>query len=99
MSSFREVTAADQRLIVLQALEEDPGYSHNEAVLRSVLGNFGHQISRDGLRTELAWLQEQGLITIADAGGIQVARLTARGQDVATGAARVPGVARPRLEG
>ncbi|KGE77660.1 hypothetical protein [Halomonas salina] len=97
--SFRDVTAADQRLIVLQTLEEDPGYSHNEGVLRSVLGTFGHQVSRDALRTELAWLAEQGLITVSDAGSVQVAKLTARGQDVATGAARVPGVARPRLEG
>lgn len=97
--SFRDFTSADQRLIVLQTLEEDPGYSHNEGVLRSVLGSFGHQLSRDGLRTELAWLQEQGLIQLSDAGGVQVARLTARGQDVATGAARAPGVARPRLEG
>lgn len=99
MSSFREVAAADQRLIVLQALEEDPGYSHNEGVLRSVLGTFGHQLSRDALRTELAWLDEQGLITVSDAGGVQVASLTSRGQDVALGRARVPGVARPRLEG
>ncbi|MCE8027529.1 ArsR family transcriptional regulator [Halomonas daqingensis] len=97
--NYRDVLVADQRLIVLQALEEDPAYSHNEAVLRSVLGTFGHHLSRDALRTELAWLQEQGLITVSDAGGIQVAKLTARGEDVAKGSARVPGVARPRLEG
>ncbi|MCJ8285117.1 ArsR family transcriptional regulator [Halomonas sp.] len=97
--SYRQFAAADQRMVVLQALEEDPGYSHNEGVLRSVLGTFGHQVSRDSLRTELAWLAEQGLITLSDAGGVQVARLTARGQDVAQGHARVPGVARPRLEG
>lgn len=97
--SYREVMAADQRLIVLQALEEDPGYSHNEGVLRSVLATMGHQVSRDALRTELAWLQEQGLIMVSDAGGVQVAKLTSRGQDVALGSARVPGVARPRLEG
>lgn len=97
--SFRDVTDADQRLVMLQALEEDPGYSHNEGVLRSVLSAFGHQLSHDALRTQLAWLVEQGLITINDTSGVQVARLTARGQDVAVGASRVPGVARPRLEG
>lgn len=96
--SYRQFAAADQRMVVLQALEEDPGYSHNEGVLRSVLGTFGHQVSRDGLRTELAWLAEQGLITLSDAGGVQVAKLTSRGEDVAQGHARVPGVARPRLE-
>tara|TARA_B100000700_G_scaffold243999_1_gene272054 strand:- start:2473 stop:2769 length:297 start_codon:yes stop_codon:yes gene_type:complete len=96
--SYRKFAAADQRMVVLQALEEDPGYSHNEGVLRSVLCTFGHQVSRDGLRTELAWLAEQGLITLSDAGGVQVAKLTSRGEDVAQGHARVPGVARPRLE-
>lgn len=97
--NYREYTAADQRLVIIQALEEDPGYSHNEAVLRGVLGSVGHSLSRDALRTELAWLQEQGLVTITQAGDIQVVRLTARGEDVALGRARVPGVARPRLEG
>ena len=96
---YRQYTAADQRLVILQALEQDPGYSHNEAVLRSVLESVGHTVSRDALRTELAWLQEQGLVTITQAGDIQVVRLTARGEDVALGRARVPAVARPRLEG
>jgi Fe2+ or Zn2+ uptake regulation protein len=95
--SFSEVVAEDQRLLLLQALEEDPDYSHNEHVLRSLLGAMGHNVSRDSVRTQLAWLAEQGLVTLNDAAGTRIAKLTARGEDVALGHARAPGVARPRL--
>lgn len=95
--SFADVLAADQRLLILQALEEDPDYSHNEHVLRAVLEAVGHGISRDKMRTELDWLTEQGLVTTEAVGETRIAKLTARGQDVAVGRARVHGVARPRL--
>lgn len=93
--SYQEIVAADIRLSILAALEQDPAYSHNEYVLGSVLGAVGHAIGRDRLRTELAWLAEQGLITLEAGSDIQVAKLTARGEDVALGRARVPGVKRP----
>lgn len=95
--SYADVVASDQRLVILQALEQDADYSHNEHVLRSVCASVGHNVSRDRLRTELNWLAEQGLISVEETAGTQVARLTARGEDVAQGRARVPGVARPRL--
>ena len=90
-----EIIAADRRLAILQALEEDPDYSHNEMVLRAALGTLGHNLSHDLLRSELAWLAEQGLITITTVADVQVARLTARGEDVGLGHAHVPGVRRP----
>lgn len=95
--SYTDTVAADQRLVILQALEQDPDYRHNEHILRSMLGAVGHGISRDALATQLAWLDEQGLVGLEEVAGMRVARLTARGEDVACGRARVPGVARPRL--
>lgn len=92
---YSQMISADRRLVVLQALAEDPGYSHNESVLQSILEMFGHQVSRDQLRTMLAWLAEQGLVTTCDVGNIIVAELTSRGADVAAGRATVPGVRRP----
>lgn len=97
--SFADVVTADQRLVILQSLELDPGYAHNEAVLQSMLGALGHAVSRDRLRTELAWLAEQDLVSVEHVSGIQVARLTARGADVALGRSHVPGIARPRPGG
>ncbi|HHH12945.1 MAG TPA: hypothetical protein ENJ98_01795 [Thiolapillus brandeum] len=96
--SYRDIVAADLRLVILQALEEDPDYSHNDAVLQRMLDAVGHSVSTDRLRTELAWLAEQGLILINEIEDLVVSKLTARGEDVALGRTRVPGVARPRPE-
>ncbi|MDD4457865.1 MAG: ArsR family transcriptional regulator [Syntrophotalea acetylenica] len=97
--SYAELIAADIRLVILRALAEDDGYSHNESVLQSVLEVFGHDCSRDRIRTDLNWLAEQGLITVRDAAGYLVATLTGRGGDVAAGRVTVPGVKRPRPRG
>lgn len=96
--NYADVVSEDQRLVILQALEEDPAYSHNEHVLGRMLEAVGHRVSRDRLRTELAWLEEQGLLRVQDVSNTKVAKITGRGSDVARGATRVPGVARPRLD-
>ncbi len=98
MNDFSDLLTTDRRLVLLRALEEDAGYSHNESVLQSVLEAFGHNISRDLVRTELTWLAEQGLVTLKAVAGVFVATLTARGADVALGRVVVPGVKRPRPE-
>ena len=94
--SYRDLIAADLRLVILQALEQDPDYSHNDAVLQRLLAAVGHAVSHDRLRTELDWLAEQGLITVEEIEGLLVSKLTTRGEDVALGRTRVSGVARPR---
>jgi len=96
MSRFNEFVTPDRRLVILKALNEDAGYSHNSSVLQTILAQFGHRVSRDVVHTDLAWLEEQGLITTEDVASVRVATLTDRGADVATGAATVPGVKRPR---
>lgn len=95
---FPELITTDMRLVILRALAEDAGYSHNEAIIAEILGMFGHKVSRDRVRTELAWLSEQGLIHVEDVAGMKIAKLTARGLDVSCGAADCPGVKRPRPE-
>lgn len=95
---LKEFQAADRRLRVLRLLTESNGYCANEALLANALRIFGYNASRDQLRTDLAWLAEQELVTVTDAGGLQIATLTARGQDVAAGRAVVPGVRRPGPE-
>lgn len=95
--SYERYIAEDQRRIILATLEGDPAYSHNEQILRASLEHWGHTVSRDALRTELNWLAEQGLVTLAGE-TVWTARLTARGEDTALGRTRVPGVARPPLE-
>ena len=93
--SYSEIVIADIRLIILQALHEDVDYAQNEHVILRILQAVGHAISHAQLHTQLAWLEEQGLITLSDVSGMKVAKLTERGEDAALGRARVPGVRRP----
>ena len=95
MSDFAQTLTEDVRLTVLQLLAEADGYDLNSAILKRALADFGHRPSRDKLDTDLHWLAEQGLLTLSTTGGLVVARLTHRGADVASGAARAPGVRRP----
>lgn len=97
MQPYTDFVAEDRRLGILRFLAEDADYSLNDSVLQTALDHIGHGVSRDVLRTDLAWLAEQGLVTVeAVMGGkVAVATLTARGADVAGGRAVVPGVKRP----
>ncbi|AYV12978.1 ArsR family transcriptional regulator [Shewanella algae] len=91
-----DLMAEHQRLVVLRLLTEVPGFELNESILQDGLDAYGLGISRDALRTQLAWLNEQGLIATNQIGSVTMARLTGRGEDVANGRASVPGVKRPR---
>lgn len=90
-----ELMTEHQRLTILRLLAEDSGYDLNESILQDGVNAVGLDISRDKLRTELAWLKEQGTVELEQVGSVSVARLTARGLDVAEGRARIPGIKRP----
>ncbi|HLJ65194.1 MAG TPA: ArsR family transcriptional regulator [Stellaceae bacterium] len=96
---FSETIAADRRLSLLELLGRASGATANHAILHSGLDELGHRCSRDQVRTELAWLQEQGLVTLRrvehGSASILVARLTERGEDAAKGRVRIPGVRAP----
>nr|WP_217350439.1 ArsR family transcriptional regulator [Azonexus fungiphilus] len=85
----------DVRLVILRVLSEMPEYRANSSVITNVLDQFGHAVTRDQVKTELRWLEEQGLIQLAEVGSVLVATLLERGQDVARGRAKVDGVAKP----
>lgn len=94
-SDFAEHLAQDRRLVVLRVLLESAAFTANEYILQSMLERLGHAVSGDRLRTDLAWLVEQGLIAVDKVASVQIARLMARGEDVAHGRTIVPGVKRP----
>ena len=93
--NFNERYAEDRRLVLLRALLKTPAYALHEFMLQSEAARYGHSVSRDLLRVDLAWLAEQGLVKVDKANTTHVATLTARGHDVAQGNATVPGVKRP----
>jgi len=96
MADFSELIEADRRLVILRCLEEDAGYSLNESVIQTALEALGHNVSRDRVRTDLGWLKEQGLVSLSEVMGVQVAYITPRGAEAARGLIVVPGVKRPR---
>ena len=98
MNNFSELLDSDRRLALLKSLMDGDG-SLNESILQTVLDMLGHAVSRDKIRTDLAWLKEQGLVTLETIVNVQVAHLTDRGCDVAEGRAGVPGIKRPRPSG
>ncbi|EPA9110270.1 VpaChn25_0724 family phage protein [Serratia plymuthica] len=97
--SFADFLREDQRLVMLRFLAEMPSYSSNSSVIYQALTRYGHAPSRDQVKTELRWLEDQGLLRVDDIETVLVARLTERGADVAAGRAIVPGVKRPGAGG
>lgn len=94
--SYQQLLTEDQRLVILRILSELPSYKANSSTIRNMLAVYGHDISRDKVKTELSWLSEQGLIKLTDlTEHVLVATLTTRGEDIATGRASIIGVNRP----
>jgi repressor of nif and glnA expression len=83
------------RLVVLRVLAEAPSSTANDSLLTDVIGSYGLTATRAQMRTELAWLDEQGLIETESLAGLIVVSITERGSEVASGLARVPGVKKP----
>lgn len=96
MKSFAESLRETRRLVLLRLLSEQNGYSANSSILLAGLVHLGVASSRDDVLTDLHWLRDQGLVHLVEAiPGVEVARLSLRGQDVAAGNVIMPGVTRP----
>lgn len=95
MLHYKETFRRHMRLSILKVLNDAPEYSCNDSVLRDALEEFAFKATRDVVRTELYWLQEQGFATLSEAGHLIVAKATARGVDVALGRAIHPDIKRP----
>lgn len=98
MKSFADRLREDRRLVMLRLLAEQPRYQLNSSNVHAGLHHLGVACTRDDVLTDVHWLSEQGLLgvqVVPEAPGLVICTLLARGHDVATGAARVPGVSQP----
>lgn len=94
--NFYDFTMGHARLAILRALAEASAHTANDSVLAMVMEQLGLPVTRDQLRTQLGWLEEQGLIRLSrPTDTLIVAGLRERGADVALGRAHVEGVQRP----
>lgn len=94
-SAYERFQTEDRRLMILMILADSDGYACNEYLLRQILEVQGHAVSKDRLRTDLGWLQEQGFIKVKLIGETDIATINDRGVDVSKGRTIVAGVKRP----
>jgi hypothetical protein len=95
MNKYKVFQAEFRRWAILQALSELPGERVNSDILQLALVDAGYECSYGEILQDLDWLAEQGLIVLAEAGELQIARLTRRGGDAASGREQIPGTRRP----
>lgn len=96
MTTYEQHVTEDARLVILRELAAQVNYSLNEALLEKVLERFGHRATRDFVRNQLRWLeQEVQAVTLVEAGSILVATITRRGLDHVARKTVIEGVARP----
>ncbi|OUR62044.1 hypothetical protein A9Q74_06240 [Colwellia sp. 39_35_sub15_T18] len=93
-----KVMSEHQRLSILLALGAMNGYQTNDSMLQSACAAYGHTMSNDRVLSHLAWLKEQGLVSLESNGAYTMATLSGRGQDVSNGMATCPGVKKPRAK-
>jgi hypothetical protein len=75
-----------RRRVILEILDGTPESSGSEISLEPVLDSrriFGSD--RQAIRTDIAWLGEQGLVTVENVGGILFCTLSASGAAIARG--------------
>lgn len=93
--SWPEFETAHLRLTILRYLADDAEYTINESLLTVLVERMGFTPSRDKMRTELRWLEEQEVLTIEVIGDLYIATLNQRGLDVARGRTAIDGVEKP----
>lgn len=98
MSDFEEYLTADARLIMLRELNRQIDGRLNEVLLTKALDTFGHNRSREWVRTQLRKLAELGAVKVTEAGSILVAAITRAGIDHIERRSIIEGVARPSPE-
>ena len=93
--NYPRYRTGSMRRMALVALSLSPDYRATLTTLRKALSGVGFNPSADTLRTEVAWLAEQGAVDFAEDGPNLAVSLTERGEDIAAGRASVPGIAAP----
>ncbi len=94
--SFDAHLREHRRLVILRCLAEIASGQANTSVLYDGANCYGVSSTRDDIRTDVAWLAEQGLVrTETLVGALLLVTITERGQDIAEGRAIAPGVRRP----
>lgn len=98
MTDFDAYLTYDARLIILRELHRQTDGRLNETLLTKTLDTFGHNRSREWVRTQLRKLAELGAVKVTEAGSIMIASVTRAGVDHVERRTVIEGVARPSPE-
>lgn len=94
---FDDFMTEDARLTILKALAGETNATLNETIITRILETFGHNRSRDWVRTQLMKLAELGAVRTTQAGSVVIASLTQAGLDHLQRKSVISGIARPSL--
>lgn len=93
--SFDDFATKDARLCILRELNRQVDGRLNESILAEVLSTFGHNRSRDWLRTQLRMMEELGAVKIHEVGNYMVPAITRAGIDHVERRVVIEGIKRP----
>lgn len=96
--SYEAFVEEDARLTILKELARQTDGRLNETLITHVLNAFGHNRSRDWVRTQLNKMAELGAVTITEVGTVMIASITRAGLDHVQRRSVISGIARPSPE-
>lgn len=96
-SAFSRHVEEDARLIILRELHIQPDGRLHDGLLAHVLENFGHNRSRDWVKTQIRKLEELGAVRATEVGSVLIAQITAAGVDHVLRRSRIEGIKQPSL--
>lgn len=98
MTNFVKLQTENRRLYLLKTLKLSGDYRMSDMLLQAALERIGYGASLAVIRSDLAWLEQLGLLSTETLPGMTIAHLNNEGVDVASVVSRVPGIAHPRPE-
>ena len=96
-SNFTRHVEEDARLIILRELHVQSDGRLNDGVLWHVLESFGHNRSREWVRTQLHKMAELGAVVLTEAGSVLIAQITRAGVDHVLRRSKIEGIKQPSL--
>jgi hypothetical protein len=98
-SSLQDVIQKEARLIILDTLKDQPGYSLGSSLLQKVLESFGINRSQDFVEEEINFLATIGAVTFSSGAHGLIATATPRGLDHVEGRVVLRAVKKPEPKG
>ncbi|WP_264047513.1 VpaChn25_0724 family phage protein [Methylobacterium flocculans] len=96
-TTFSRHVEEDARLIILRELHVQSDGRLNDGVLCHVLESFGHNRSREWVRTQIHKMAELGAVATTEAGSVVVAQITRAGVDHVLRRSKIEGIKQPSL--